>query len=239
MRARDIDETDQIAKLLAGFKPFSALPSPERSLIAAGLRLRRFARGENVFCEGQSAEEGWLVHSGAVRILTYYGDARLMQIERLTRGQVFGLYCRLGGNSRTHQCTAVADDSLIAVRLADELWRRCLASFPEFSQEACLACAVRLLHMRRLATTNKDSVERRVARAILRLSRTQGERVAATRQSLAVETGTALETVFRVLARFRRRGWIVTGRSSILIKDAAALSAVLERQAPARRRPSL
>ncbi len=230
------EERSEIDRLLAASKPFSALPPTERALIAGALRLQRFRRGETVFCEGQAAAEAWLVYSGSVRILSYYDEARLMQIERLARGQLFGFYCRMGAGLRTHQCTAVVDGSLGAVRIPDELWKDCLKRFPEFSREACASCSVRLWHMRLQVASNKDSVERRVAGVLLRLYRTQGERVEATRQSLAIETGAALETVFRTLARFRRSGWVETGRSSVFVKNAAALVALLERPRPRARK---
>jgi len=221
------DERAEIERLLACSRPFSTLPPAERRLIAAGLRLRRFSAGELVFSEGQAAEECWLVHGGSVRILSYYGDARLLQLERLGRGQLFGLFCRLGGKARAHQCTAVAEGTLAAVRISDRLWRDMQERCPDFARESCGVCAVRLLQMRRLVSANKETVEQRVARVLLRLFRAQGRGpVTATRQTLAVQAGTAIETVFRALARFRKRGWIETRRSDITVKDAAALAAM-------------
>lgn len=227
MAVSRLGEVDAIERVLADADPFSSLPVAERQALARALVPQRFSAGELVFSEGQSAAESWLIISGAVRIMAYYGDDRLMQIERLGRGQLFGLFCRLPGRARSHQCSAIADEALVAARLPDELWERCLESFPRFSRRSCVVCAARLAHMRRLIPLDRESVEHRLARALMRLYRAQGPRVAATRQSLALQAGTALETIFRVLARFRRRGWIETSRGALLIKEPAALAATL------------
>jgi CRP/FNR family transcriptional regulator len=47
-----------------------------------------------------------------------------------------------------------------------------------------------------------------------------------THQSLADELGTVREIITRLLRRFEREGWVELGRSSIRIRDSAALRAL-------------
>lgn len=215
-----------VLRLLLATPPFSAVPRAELARLEGTLRLGRFADGQTLFNEGDPATEGWLVRTGTVRVLAFSRGSRLMQVERLGPGELAGVYCRLGRRVELQQCTAVAEGPVEALRVPDEVFDRYMAKFEAFSREACRGCAVRLGSMRRLALSAQDTVERRVAGVLARLEAAQGPRVKATRQRLAVDAGTAVETVFRVLARFRRSGWLETERGVVVIHDPAALRRV-------------
>ncbi len=86
----------------------------------------------------------------------------------------------------------------------------------------------------RLRDASNVPVEARLAGAILTLSERFGEEVDEGRtlgaplsqEDLAALTGSTLETVNRVLAGWRRRGWVRTGRRKLVITDLGALEAV-------------
>ncbi len=221
-------QAQEISELLAGAQPFSGLPAQERESLARSFSLHRFGRGEIVFSEGDAAGCSWLVHSGRVRIVSYLSRSRLMQVELLGRGDLFGLFCRLGGERRTYPCTAMAEAETRAVRIQDEAFDRLFARYPPLAREACALCAKRLRSMQRLVCFGRESARQRVGELLLRFHRSSGSRIPATRQALAVQAGTALETVFRVLAFFRRRGWIATERGAIWMRNASALAAHLK-----------
>ena len=221
-----------LERLLAGSPPFSALPADERQALAAALRPRTFRPGETVFSEGEAADSSWLVVEGTARILSYYGDSRMMELERLGPGQLFGRYCRVGARAGCYHCTAVAGQRLLAARVSDEAYERWFARYPEFARSVYGCCAARLSAMQEMVGRERDSVERRVARALLAAYREQGAEVSKTRRELALEIGAALETVFRALARMRARGWLETGRRSISIKRPDLLAVAARGRAP-------
>ncbi|MBI5630753.1 MAG: Crp/Fnr family transcriptional regulator [Elusimicrobia bacterium] len=223
-------ESPQIARLLSEMPLFQGLPAEQRESLARNLQVRRFRSQEIVYCEKDPAESSWVVLSGRARILSYICGARLMQMEALERGQVFGLLCRLGADKQRYPCTAIADGPLCALRLPDAVFDRLYERYDSVSREACRLCAKRLGSFRRLVPFEREGVLFRVAEILLSLYRKHGARIPATRHGIAEQTGAALETVFRALAHFRRRGWLETERGVIRLKAPQALSQYLRQR---------
>ena len=86
---------------------------------------------------------------------------------------------------------------------------------------------------RELAT---ERVERRVARALLRLARQTGTRtqegvlldLPLSRQDLGQMTGTTQYTASRILSGWEHKGLIVTGRERVVIRDPHGLVIIAE-----------
>lgn len=214
---------DSIAGLLAKTRPFSGAPRADIEALAASSSVREFSPGAYVFLEGERASSSWLVWEGRVRILTFSAGARMLQVERLGQGELFGLYCRLGGSS-LHLCTAVAEGPLRAVCIPDRpfaaLRRRDLA----VSRCTVECCAARMRVLKRAICFGRESVSARVVDALLALREQFGDEVPATRHALSVWVGSAQETVFRVLARLRADGLVSTARGRVRILDAKGLA---------------
>lgn len=223
-------EQQLVYKFLAAAPPFASLPAAEREALARSLHRRSFQPREVVFSEGDRAAHSWLVCSGRVRIVVQSSGARLMQLEILEQGQIFGLFCRLGGERGVYRCTAIADGPVTALRVPDSVFDELLRRYPVLGREAGLLCAARLSVMQMLACLGRETAEFRVAEVLHRAFIGQGAKVRLTRQDIAVRIGTTVETVFRVLAGLRRHGWINTARGSILIKDPAAIAAYVRRR---------
>ncbi len=90
---------------------------------------------------------------------------------------------------------------------------------------------------RELAT---ERVERRVARAVLRLARQAGRKTDAgilidlplSRQDLAEMTGTTLYTVSRILSSWESAGLVEVGRERVVIKRGHGLVSIAEDLSP-------
>jgi CRP-like cAMP-binding protein len=86
---------------------------------------------------------------------------------------------------------------------------------------------------RELAT---ERVERRVARALLRLANQAGQKVAGgilidvalTQQDLAEMTGTTRYTISRMLGEWEQRGLVKAGRGRVLVKQPHNLVVIAE-----------
>lgn len=222
------EETLSIEDVLSRTPPFSALPEAERASTAKRCQVRAFRAKETVFSEGEAAAAGWLVLEGRVRILGFMGGDRQMELETLGEGDLFGLFCRLGSDSRNYPCTAVTESAVRALRVPDPLFEGLYARFPPVSRKTCELCAGRLRQLRGLLPFARESAERRVVETLLELSRKGGPRVRATRQSLAIHVGATIETVFRVLARLRAVGLVRTERGVVVIERPEALARRLE-----------
>jgi CRP-like cAMP-binding protein len=82
-----------------------------------------------------------------------------------------------------------------------------------------------------------EKVERRVARLLLRLANTAGERldggavritVSLTRQDIADMAGTVVETAIRTMSKFQKQGWLETQEGYIVLLQPHALVSVAE-----------
>jgi CRP-like cAMP-binding protein len=226
--------TASLARFLGSTSLFGAVPEAARTALAKVLQPRRFAGGEVIFSEGDRAASSWLLRSGRVSILVQSCDARPMQIEALEKGDVFGLFCRLGGERGGYPCTAVAAGPVSALRVPDAIIDEMLGSSPALAREACRLCAERLSFLQKLLGLSQEPAEYRVSAALHRAFLLHGAKVPLTRKEISAQVGTTIETVFRVLAAFRRRGWVDTSSRSILIKDPAAIAAHVRRRKDSR-----
>jgi len=99
-----------------------------------------------------------------------------------------------------------------------------------------------MLH--RLREFAMDPVERRIARALLRLVGQAGRRVGAgleidfplSRQDIAEMTGTTLYTVSRTLREWERRGVVQSARRRVVVRDPARLGEMGANQSRSRPR---
>jgi CRP-like cAMP-binding protein len=99
-------------------------------------------------------------------------------------------------------------------------------------------------HYRRLLDRYQElateRVERRVARALLRLARQVGQKeedgvligLPLSREDLAEMTGTTLYTVSRILSGWEHQGLVEAGRERVFIRDPHALVAIAEDLSP-------
>ena len=89
------------------------------------------------------------------------------------------------------------------------------------------------LQYRQLAT---EKVERRVARAVLKLVQHAGTQVGdgvlvdlpISREDLAQLTGTTVYTVSRIVSRWEAAGILRSGRQQLVIRDARTLTAIAD-----------
>ncbi len=217
-------------KLLSEAAPFAGLPQAEREALAVRVPLLHFAPKQVIFSEDEAAAAAWMVHAGKVRIQVYYAGSRPMQMELLGRGDIFGLFCRLSGGRGAYPCTAIAEGRVSALRIPDELFQGLYRRHLSVARESCELCSLRLNAVQKMVSFGREDAEQRVAEVLLRLYRTSGTLIPATRSDLAVQAGTALETVFRILASFRKQGWIKTLPGAVKLLQPEALRSHTRRQ---------
>ena len=136
-----------------------------------------------------------------------------------------------------YPATAVAvADSLAAVwesAAAEQL----ISRYPRIAANVLRAAGERLRDLQnRYLELATERVERRVAHALLHLSKKSGRyvegaiklRFSISRQDLAEMTGTTLHTVSRILSAWEKRGWIESGRQRITLRVPEAIRSIAE-----------
>jgi CRP-like cAMP-binding protein len=115
---------------LARTRPFNLLPREAVQLVAFSCRKRRFKAGEILFRAGESGDEGYFVHSGAV-LLTKAGAAD--GGKRATAGALIGesaLYTQV-----VRGVDALIVEDAVVTPVPRETMRRVLAEFPAAAEK--------------------------------------------------------------------------------------------------------
>lgn len=205
-----------------------------RDAIAAA-HLRRVAAGGVFFRENDPATHIYLLVEGRVKATQLSPEGHQVIHMLLTSGEAFGGVAALGEG--VYPITAEAAENSLALSWDATTITDLMRQHPEIAINMARFVARRLhelqvLH-RQLMT---ERVERRVARALLKLARHAGRRVEhgveidfpLSRQDLAEMTGTTLFTVSRLLSGWEAQGLVATGRRKITIREPHKLVKIAE-----------
>lgn len=191
---------------------------------------RKTGAGAAFFREGDPASAFFVLEEGSVKLTQLTPEGHQVVLRLLGRGDAFGGVAAFGG--ATYPVTAEAVTDASALQWPGEVMARLMERYPKVALNAVRFVAARLhelqVQYRQLAT---EKVERRVARALLRLVEQTGRRVDAgvlidlplSREDIAQMTGTTLYTVSRIISRFEGEGLIEAGRQRMVIRDAGGL----------------
>jgi CRP/FNR family cyclic AMP-dependent transcriptional regulator len=216
--------TSEIVGFLAGISLFSTLSESSSSLLASVCRFRQIEKGEIVFFQSDPSESAYIVRTGNISIILNSSDGREMVINEMHSGDLFGELGILTKKSRSTSAIARTKSELLVIP------RQAFLNVVE--QEPQLA--LRMLEMtanRLQASGTRESAlafmdaQARLARLLLELEAEEKEKgyVTISQEELAHHTGLIRQTVAKALGKWRRAGWLITGRGRILILNRKAL----------------
>lgn len=201
---------------------FKELDDRELAPLAAASRWLVYAPGREIFAEGQAIASCLLVVSGCVQGLRYTADGG---------EKIFG-QVRPGGMVSVLSVFMREPRHLHSVR-AVEAGEGCLLDAAVFRRlceaNASLACRV-LRHSADLVRHHTDqidwltssSAEERLAEYLLRVGKPRAQEpveLPLTHSQIAIKLGMRAETLSRVLAKWRRQGWISDQRGVLRVLD--------------------
>ena len=207
---------------------FRSLTPQRLEQVRLQVRERRYPSRKVLFREGEPAEFLWALREGEVRILRTTSDGRVMALEAIQPGEIFGAVAALEGN--TYPATAETTVESAVWRLPRVALLGLLRSEPHLTREilAIVARRLRGAHTR-LRSLAYDPADVRLAQALLRSAR--GDEAHVTRRELAEAAGTTIETAIRVLRRFEQAGLVKGEVHHVHILDATGLGAVAKNEA--------
>ncbi len=191
--------------------------------------------GEFFFNEGEPAEEFFVLTGGRVKLTQVTPEGHQVVLRLAGPGDAFGGAGAFG--EPTYPITAEALEPSTALTWTSAAMRQLLETEPTVTLNAVHFVASRLHDLqRRHRELMTERVERRVARALLRLVQDAGRRVEGgveidfpvSRQDIAEMTGTTLFTVSRLLSGWEERGIVQSGRQRIVITKPHALVAIAD-----------
>lgn len=192
---------------------------------------RRVAPGEAVFEQGRPATNFYLLLHGRLKVTQVTEDGQQIIVRVVHPGDLFGFARAL---QRTdYPGTAIAAADSVTLCWATDLWPSFVEHNPRLAVSAMQTIGQRLEEAHtRIREMSTEEVERRVAHAVLRLTKTAGRKEGdgiridfpISRQDIAEMTGTTLHTVSRILSAWEAKGLVEGGRQKLLICDLAGLA---------------
>ncbi|MEI7645439.1 MAG: Crp/Fnr family transcriptional regulator [Chloroflexales bacterium] len=214
---------------------FHNLPADILASAASSAQLRHVPGGEFFFRQGEPASHFYVLAAGNARLSQITPEGRQIIMGLIGPPHEIGIIAAIAGAIYPLDLQATQDSQGLA--WDRDALRALLEAHPVLALRALHMVSGRFVELqdryRELAT---ERVERRLARAILRLaaqaSRPEADGVTIAvrlaRQDLAELTGTTLFTVSRTLSAWEDAGIVRSGRERVTLCDPARLTAIAE-----------
>ena len=211
-------------QFLAHIDLFKRLSPVEQQRLAAKSREKRYAKGETIFRAGDAADAVCVVKEGRVHLMKFLEGGQASTTCVMAPGETF--CCLPALDRKPYPVDAIAAVDSVVVRIPINAFHELLENNPRFLQDSlCLFCD-RLRQVEDKSCMIYDSVERRLAQALLTLSKKFGSTIPLTKHELAELANTTVETAIRILSQFKKRGIIQSSRGSTTIAKPNQLKAL-------------
>lgn len=224
---------------LSGQPLFQGLDRSHIEEVVNDARQRQAEHGRYFFHQGDQATAFYVLIQGRVRIAQLTPEGQQVTLRIASPGEMFGGIAALG--EPTYPASAQALETSAALVWDGDTMFRLMEQHPRIALNTLHLLVGRYQELqdryRELAT---ERVERRVARALLRLARQTGRKVEGgvlidfplSREDLAELAGTTLYTASRILSGWERQGLVEAGRQRVLVRIPHGLVAIAEDLAP-------
>jgi len=224
MRIPD-DPVSEATLFLGKIPLFADLSEASLLALARVSRSTRVEKGQFIFLQDDPADKAYLVRSGLISIILESPDGRKLVINEMHSGDFFGEVGLLTKQSRSSSAIARTDGELLV--LPQPAFLSVLEAEPALVRRMLEMTAIRLRESseRESALAFLDA-QGRLARLLLQLGRQELEKgyITISQEELAERTGQTRQTVAKALGRWRRVGWLITGRGRIMLLKHAALA---------------
>jgi CRP-like cAMP-binding protein len=217
-------ESTLLISRLRGTPMFGSVADHALQRLADSSRLLRLDKGQVLFNQGDPAGAFYVVYSGCINLLLDSANGRELVINEMRAGDGFGELGLLTDQPRSASAVAREESVVIVIPRRDFL--AVLETQPGLVRNLLQTTAARLGSSSEregaLAFLNAPS---RLARVLLLLDHqasTEGY-VTISQEDLARRVGLARQTVASLMGKWRRSGWIITGRGKIMLLNRTAL----------------
>ena len=195
-----------------------------------GLRIRRFAKDETLFLEGNLADEVYVIVEGRVRLTTYALDGKERQLMIIGPNGLVG-DCGLL-SAKGYVVSAIAAVDAVVCAIPATALPGILLQHPQlFRQHQQLSSMRFQIMLQQLALQGSNSARRRVCHHLLGLMNSYGEphrdgtliSITFTQQEMGNICGLSRVSVSNVFTLLEREGVITRSGRLIVIRDAQQL----------------
>lgn len=215
--------------LFTGLSP-EALEEVRRAAIT-----RKTPKGGFLFYQGDPAEAVFVLTEGRAKLTQVTPDGQQVVLRVVGPWEIIAVIAMVSG--RRYPVSAEAIEDLTALAWPRETITRLSERFPLIALNGVKVMTESVQDFQnRYREMVTERVERRIARAVLRLAQQLGRKteegvlidIPLTRQDLAEMTGTTLYTVSRVLSQWEAQGLVESGRERIVVKFPHGLVRIAE-----------
>ncbi|MBN2125265.1 MAG: Crp/Fnr family transcriptional regulator [Deltaproteobacteria bacterium] len=208
--------------------------SDRAAILNQGERIRSGA-GDILFNQGDPASRCYLVLKGRLKLTAVHEQGKQAVVRYIGPGQLTGAVAVFKG--KDYPVTAETIGLLEGVAWDRQAMVDLMLGYPQLAINMLRVVVDRLDDVQtRYLEITAEQVEKRIARALLRIMRHSGRKTddgilidfPVSRQEIADYTGTTLYTVSRILSAWSRKRWIRSGREQITVTDPHALVAFVE-----------
>lgn len=207
-----------ILRFLRSLTLFEEVSEDSLAALTNASRWKQAPRGTFLFFQADPANAVYLVRRGAIAILLENADGRELVINEMSPGECFGELGVLIAEPHSTSAEAIVDSEVLVI--SGDTFLYVLEREPNMT--------LRLLEItaRRLQDSSKreealafQDAQQRLARLLLNLEPQAGEKgyLTLSQEELAQRAGVTRQTVATILGRWRRRGWLLTGRGHIVL----------------------
>jgi CRP/FNR family transcriptional regulator, nitrogen oxide reductase regulator len=227
--------TDEEADILNQAPFFAGLSPVEQNHVLQVAQRCQVAKGSFFFHQGEPATHFYILLEGRVRLTQITPEGHQIIVHLVGPGGGMGIIVALSDSA--YPVAAEAIEETAALSWDRDTTAQLMAQYPLLALNGLSMVAKRFRDLqdryRELAT---ERVERRVARALLRLVRQTGRRIDGgvlidmplSRQDLAEMTGTTIYTVSRILSGWEQGGLVESGRERVVVLSPHKLVVIAE-----------
>lgn len=203
---------------------FEDLPPEPLEEVLAAARQHTFPPETHLFRQGDPADRFYVLLEGQVKLTQVTPEGQQVLLRYVSAGEAFAIVAVL--SKVPFPVTAQAVESCTCLVWEDTAMKALMLRHPALTLNALGVLARHIQEFQdRFREMSTERVERRVARALLRLARQTGRRteegvlldIPLTRQDLAEMTGTTLYTVSRILSQWEKNGLVRSKREQVVI----------------------
>ena len=209
---------------LGRFDIVPLLPDTLRSAFLSETSTRRYAEGQTIYCQGDTATELYRVTTGAVRISYIDHDGREVVYVHYEPTDCFGYSDLIDGKGLPHTAEAYSD---VEVQVISRTVFEALRAHRAFDDALLrLLCSYMRLLSGNLAEAALDGLPNRLALQLLEIARPDAAGLPTVRLSqseLGRMVGATRQWVNKLLREFQQDGLVELAYGTVLLRDANAL----------------
>lgn len=221
--------TSAILQFLTSLALFEGVSKASLAALARESRLKRVPKGTFLFFQTDLANAVYMVRKGTIAIRLENPDGRELVINEMGPGDCFGELGILTGEPRSTSAEAIIDSEVLLI--PSTTFQFILEQEPRLTLHLLKITAQRLQKSsKREEALAFHDAQQRLARQLLQQDRLAADKgyLTLSQEELAQRAGLTRQTVTTILGRWRRRGWLLTGRGHIVLLNRHELNLLVK-----------